>query len=384
VDRKLFVSAAFSGLAVVAISSPARADSSPGPAAPAGLQIDWVAPDACPNAAQFRRRILGLLPEDERRVVGLQVYGRAEKVGERYRLKLDIRDGELNAHREYEGRTCDEVVGAASIAVALLLQSGAEEPAQTPRAQGSAEAKKEPNRPGAGSSGSEAAPAAVEGQPEPWKERSPGVGNEPPALARGDASELPPGGTPLRERPVGGGASDDPQVRRFRWVLAAPTGTAQVGLLPDAAFGVGAGLGVEVLDFRLLLRGSWFLSQKLVSSRYQGSGAEVWRGSVSLQGCRWFLRQWLSLAPCLELVGQHLVAQGAGVDVTSRTANATWLALGPDLQARLQLTAAWALAVDAGLYFQTSRPQIVILGQDQLAQIALLNLSGNIGVEWIF
>jgi hypothetical protein len=251
-----------------------------------------------------------------------------------------LSDGNLQEERTFHGDSCNEVVGAAAVVVALLMQSPSLQP--------------------------------LDGAPSKTDE------------TKDDTSAAPSSDSSAEQKTDAEHAQSDQAPSTSALIVSVPMVAGSFGLLPRATWGVGAGVGWERARFRLALSGLWFPTVSLTSSDFEDSGARVTRGSLTLSGCRWFGPGKLEFAPCLAADLERLRARGEGTLVSSRTARVTWLALGPALVGRMRVREPFALTAGTSLLIQTSRPVLVIDGQGELAQIGLLNWGVNLGAEWIF
>ena len=332
-------------------------------ASPPEFELNWTAPQSCPDKAAVQAQVAKLAPGPAARDRPLRVVGVVRQGDSGFVLELSLREGELEGRRRFESDSCAEVVGAAAVTIALLLSSAtteAEELGQAPADTAGAGAAAGEDATAEKAAASKAAPAASE------RPATPGRGQEPAssrAQASGDSAE---------------------SAHSWRLMLAAPTIRVGFGVLPDASVGLGAGFGVEVDDWRFLLSGVWNFDARVSLKGGSDYGADVGRRSARLSACYWFGSTRWQFAPCALLALEYLVAHGVGSGVATETADAFWLAGGPGVLGGVELTDWVRLTASAGLDFQTARPLLVIEGLGEVERLGALELSAALGAEWIF
>ncbi len=332
------------------------------------FELSWTAPSSCPDKAIVRAQVAELAPSPASRDRPLRVEGSVRSGADGFELDLVLRDGRFEGHRRFESESCTEVVGAAAVTIALLLSSGTT--GVGPGATGD-------RRGGAG--------------PPDTDVGSQAGGDPPPKPSEVDATRAGESGAPGARPAPGPGTAQAPARardadtnRRYRLVLAAPTLSFGVGLLPDASIGLGGGAGIEFDSWRVLVSGAWDLDSSVRLASAATQGADISRGVLRLAACHWFGSSRWQLAPCTTLGLTYLVAHGVGAGVAEEKADAAWLAVGPGVVAGLRLTDWLRLAASAALELQTSRPVLVIEGLGEVEQIGALELATRVGAEWIF
>lgn len=335
------------------------------------LRLQWTAPTTCPDAATVKDKVRALLPSGTRSQLRINANGHVTREAGQYRLRLTLRSGPFASEQEFSGESCDDVVGAAAITIALLLQSRD--------------------------------PDDQDDQDEPDRQREE-VGRDAPLTGpttttvnnqrdAGQSSSGPRETKPRKTEDAGGASrskskpqTEDPAARRIpKVVLALPMFSADFGLFPRASWGVGGGAGIEVRHFQALLAAWWTVNPGgMVSEDFPDTSAKLWHGRVGARLCQWQGPARFNVGPCLDVMMEHLVARGEGSDIAAQSRRATWMSLGATASARFLARRGVAALTTLGLHLQTSRPELFIEGQGALGQIGLTNLTGGLGVEWIF
>jgi hypothetical protein len=292
---------------------------------PSAIDLRWEAPPGCPQKDEVRGRIerlLGSAPREGQ----LTAEGTIERADGRFRLTLVMRAGDLAGTRSIDAISCEDLAGAAAVAIGLLVRS-----AET---------------------GGSLAPA-----PQPTIAAEPAPPSEPPAQA---------------------------EPRRWRVPVQAPLLGLGVGPLPRVTLGVGAGVGVELDAWRLRLSGMWWKQKSVPAPDAPEFGADVQRATASLRACRGFGSSSLEIAPCFATALDHVSARGTGQDIAPADRFATWVAVGAGLEARLHLASRLSLLAQADGQLELSRPEIWIDGVGRVAKLAPATFTAAISPEWIF
>jgi hypothetical protein len=90
-----------------------------------GLPVEWDAPEGCASAGEFVARVVAQAEAVEGAEFSVAVRVR-QRPDQRWALVLDLEGGGGVDHREIEGETCEAVVDAAALIVALRLVEAAE------------------------------------------------------------------------------------------------------------------------------------------------------------------------------------------------------------------------------------------------------------------
>jgi hypothetical protein len=301
------------------LSRPAAAQSLP-------IELTWRAPPECPQQDAVLSRARALLGAKVPQVDNVHAEGTIEKRDEGFELTLLIDEGGKGGERKVWARQCDELKGAAAIALVLLLTGDN---------------------------------ASVPDAPPP----------KPPP---------PPPPPPQDEHPL-------PSTERRSWRLlaAAPHLAVGVGPLPKPSLGLGAGIGFQGQGWSVRLLGQWFSTQR-VAAPIQPYGADVKRVNAGLWGCWDVHREAWSFSPCLQASVGHLSASGYGPFVVSRAQRETSFAVGVGSIGRLRVATWLALAVGVGGQVELTRPIILLGTVGTVRQLAPVSAIVQLGPEWIF
>ena len=89
------------------------------------MTLTWSGPPGCPTTENVQARVDALLGGEASAssVADVHASGQVERVDSGFRLQLDMGVGSTPSSRVIEARTCDELAGAAAIAIALLARS---------------------------------------------------------------------------------------------------------------------------------------------------------------------------------------------------------------------------------------------------------------------
>lgn len=342
------------------------------------VRLRWEAPATCPQREAVASRIATLAGRAAQNTRELDAEGTITRVGDQFRLELVVRDGEAVGRRSLESRSCQDLAGAAAVALALLLRSSA------PLTSG--ELAGEGHNPDAtrGAAGSDAsAPAGADEPTDEATPRSEARSEAAPATAPQPAnrdSALDP-----EEESVDPDAErEDGEPRRWRLVLQAPLGQVEVGSLPRATWSGGAAAGVLLAHWRLLLEGAVSLPSRVPAPDLPRYGARVHRATATLTTCRGVPLHRFELSPCLSLTAQRLTARGDGDHVSASSAQVTTWAAGVGAMAHYWwVPDLLAVVAGASLRLQASKPRLWLEGLGQVHQIPPFHLTGSLGLEWI-
>src|SRR3954462_11910902 len=91
----------------------------------ARLALTWNGPPGCPTTENVQARVNALLGGEASAssVADVRASGQVERVDSGFRLLLNMGVGSTPSSRIIEARSCDELAGAAAIAIALLARS---------------------------------------------------------------------------------------------------------------------------------------------------------------------------------------------------------------------------------------------------------------------
>jgi hypothetical protein len=372
-------------------------------AEPAGaLTLRWQAPAGCPQQAEVKERIRALTGSTRPAATSLLAEGTITQTdGTHFHLKLITRAGGLVGERKLDASSCENLTGAAAVSVALLMRSP--EPLNegdltakplngaTPSASAtpsSAPSTSSSSPTGTTADNAQAATAAAPATATRASAASTGAGAQKGAqkqarpATKGDSEnsedpELPP--SEIIERPIRA-----PAVRRARVLAEIPLAVMSLGPLPKPSWGVAFAGGASFESWRLLLGGSVWLRQHVVSEQSPGFGADIDRLTGTLRACRTLSDSMFEVTPCLTLSLEHISARGTGAGVTARSEQTNWLAVGGGAQGRLHLTSFLALLVGVDAQIETARPVISIDGVGTVQQLGYGAFTASLGPEWIF
>jgi hypothetical protein len=274
--------------------------------------------------------------------------GRIESLRDRYRLTLAIHDGPVGGTRVIESASCDDLGGAAAVALALLVRIERSSGAPLTEAD-------------LGGFSLDHAQAPPSSRP-----------LAPPTDRRRESAEKEP------TAPVAG---PEPTSRKWHATFA-PILSLDVGALPDPGYGVGLAGGFRHDAVRIVVTGTLWLSRNIATPA-SGFGADFERRTVELSGCRGWPIGRLEVAPCLTLSVDDVTARGTGAQVVSATRETAWLSAGGELAGFWHLNRWTALVLGIGGRFATSRPRFVIDGIGDVYEVSPAALGVFLGCEWI-
>jgi hypothetical protein len=299
------------------------------------IELTWHAPPECPQQDAVLSRARSLLGAKVLKLGNVHADGTIEKHDDGFELTLLIDEGGKGGERKVWARQCDELSGAAAIALVLLLTGD----------------------------------TATDGQ-----SLHDGVPDKP--------AQLPP---KLPPPPKTGEGLDPSDKARRSWHLlaAAPQLAVGIGPLPKPSLGLGVSVGFQARAWSVRLLGQWFSTQA-VAAPVEPYGADVKRATAGLWGC-WDLHhaEW-SFSPCLQASIAHLRAAGYGPFLLSQTQSETSFAVGGGAIGRLQPLSWLALMVGVGAQVELTRPLILLGTIGTVRQLAPVSAIVQVGPEWIF
>lgn len=312
----------------------------------ARLALTWNGPPGCPTTENVHARVDSLLGGEASAssVADVRASGQVERVDNGFRLLLSMGVGDTPSSRVIEARTCDELAGAAAIAIALLARSTFEGVSAPSTNDGTPAAS--------ASDGHESPPPA----PSP---------NLDPASSKNDP--------PTETSPAG-----------LRFVIDAPLGVAGWSSLPSAGLGLGAGLGIRWKALRATVRGELWQPQ---TDRVSGFATRFTLQSGRAEACLTPAVHGLELGPCMGAAVQRLAGEGIGSEVFSaKSRTVVWVSGVGGIFASLPMPGFAHLRFfgTASVLVSPLRPRFVI---DQLGPVhepALAAPQVDLGCEWIF
>jgi len=310
------------------------------------IELTWRAPEGCPSSEAVLARVRQIAGPSRSGALPLKAEATVtEDSDHQLVLKLVLRAGNLVGTRNLKGRSCADLVGAVAVALALLLSP--DEPLDQ-HALGEPPADEPPS-----------SDAANEVRPAETKTTTPA---EPPP-ADTDSSATAP--------------------RGWRALLTLPIGALSVGPQRHSLLGVGLATGVSFDRFRIYAEGKLWQSRNATLADEEDAGASLKQFTVTLRGCRNVGWQRFELSPCLLVSLQHLAARGIGPHIAPKAPEATWVAAGLGLRARV-VVAPW-LGLFAGIdgEIQTARPRVTLQDVGSVERLSQLGTTLAVGSEWI-
>jgi len=332
----------------------------------AALTLRWEAPAGCPQQGEVRDRIRKLTGSTRATAAVLQAEGTITQTDSaHYHLKLVTRSGGLVGERNLDASSCENLSGAAAVSLALLMRS--EEPLSVGELGGQQMAGGAPGAATATATAQQATATPAEAGPRTQTEQT---SRDDSASSDAQANDSEQHSSAALEQ-------------RWRLLAQVPLATLSFGPLPQPSWGVAFAGGAAYENWRFLLGGSAWLRQNVATEQAPGYGAEVDRLAGTLKACRALRRAALELAPCLVLSLEHISVRGTGADITPRSEQATWLAVGVGAQGRLYLASWLSLVAGIDAQIETARPLISIDGVGNLGQLGSAAFTVSVGPEWI-
>ncbi|HYQ14182.1 MAG TPA: hypothetical protein VEQ58_00435, partial [Polyangiaceae bacterium] len=332
---------------------PARARAEP----PDLVSLEWSAPPECPGleAVQARiRKLAGSLRSATKPHANATITRSAEGG---LHLRLVMRSENGVGERNIDGKSCNDLAGAAAVALVLLLQSGDA---------------------GESSDGGSDSTRGVDGQ------RPEGKSAAGAASSEQRSSEPPPAQAPSSAPTVPAHAASSSQ-RPRRFLLQLPAATLGIGPVPGLSFGVVAAAGVSFERWRFLAGGTlWLKRRASTSNGEQQYGADISHVTGQLLTCRTLGLSRFELGPCATVSVQHVSARGTGAHIAPRTAQATWLGLGVAAQARAHVSAWFSVLLGLGVELETAHPRLSLESVGDVQQLLPVAGTLTLGAEWYF
>lgn len=325
------------------------------------LELTWDAPAGCPDEKGVRDRVDALAPPTAGAESVLRAEARITRTNGRFRMTLVVGDRSGSGERTLDSDSCEDLAGAAAVALGLLLR-GEEAPGSGDPVHGAAADGSKTDGAAAGGSAS--------GDQNATTSSAAKAGAAAPAKAE-DASSGDRKATPGND----GGA------RRYWAVVHAPTLTLAIGPFPKPSVSVGLAAGAKLDQWRVLLAGSVALHQAIPSSDFPGYGADVRRVTAEISTCRGWRLDPFELSPCVAATLDRATVRGYGEHVEPRADHPTWLSLGAGVTGYLAVLDQLAVFAAVDGRIATSRPRIVIEGLGELYQVAPATLMLTVGVE---
>jgi hypothetical protein len=367
--RFALLSAALSSLTAL-VAPAAHAQSS--------IDLSWDAPSECPQESAVRERLRALIGKPSQARRHLYAAGRIEHAGKRYRLTLSVRERDAVRERTMNADHCEDLAGAAAVALGLLIRNDRGGGTGDEKASGPGAAAGQASE---ANSGDEAAGAR--------SETGAHAGDEPKttpsaALAKKPSSDEENAKRDEREDEAARAGITTSEERRWHILLRAPAGALALGRLPKPSGGAAAALGVTYDAWRVSLTARVLGTQTIPADNAYEAGARIGHRDLALAVCRDWREGRVALAPCALAELQRETARGRGPDVTPQRASSVSLVLAGGVDAHLFLFDWLALAVTATLGVETARPQLEVTTAGDVKKLGPLELSFSVGPEWIF
>lgn len=317
------------------------------PAAP--LELQYEVPRSCPSKAAFESAILRMLGASALGTRSIQATIRVEQLAaDQFQLVLTTHSDGHRGERAIEGNSCDSVVEAAAITVALILNPDVDRPPQD-----GAEGSVAPRQSSVGSA------------PHPLTARE----EAPHADAVSSRSKAAP--TFTRET--------DP----WHWAVAGAVGI-HLGIEPHPGPEFSGAVSLRNRLSQLSLSAAYAPPQSVPLAESAGTGGNLWHGSVTFLGCQAVARSVSWISPCAGLSMVHVQGTGYGVPV-AHTASTEWLAPVFGVQSRAPLSPRAHLFAAGLLEVPLARPRTYLddLGGLQQPAPVTARLALGAAFDWM-
>jgi hypothetical protein len=315
------------------------------------LSLRWNAPVGCPSHDDVQARVDALLGGEANAssVSDVQASGQVQRLAAGFRLELSMTAADRPSSRVIDAANCDELAGAAAIAIALLARSSAAPP-------DSGDASFE--------SGSSAAGSPAGDGSKPPAPQKPVTAPPPPAS---DSATLAEGAPP----------------RGLHLVLDAPLAAANWGALPGAGLGIGAAAGLRWGALRFVAGGELW---KPKTTELQGYSARFEHLSARAEACLAPATGVFELGACLGIAAERLTGEGlASATYAAKSTTSLWFSGTASIVATAPVPGLSALRVlgQAGVRVPTQRPRFLIDQLGVIHETALAEPTLLVGCEWI-
>jgi hypothetical protein len=315
-----------------------------------GVSVAWEAPDPCPDAAALlarveliTRRALRFDPDASATIEGRVYQGTSGD----YHVDLTTRIGEQRETRALRATTCEAVVDASALVVALALEphtSGSPLDASEGETAGSVSAAGGPASP---------SPSV----PEPMQPATREPPAEPPTTS--DAAPEPHARVP-GSAPWSVPATATARARRPQSLISFAEGAGALAQTTTIAGGIAGGLGWQHGRARIDLGARhWFRATTATDP-----GVRLALTSGALRGC--FVPTWgrVELPMCAGVEAGGMRARGRGTGVRSEAGTAPWFALLAGVDLVVVLTPWLGLRARVELAVALSRPTFHVFAPD--------------------
>ena len=349
-----------------------------------GVQLRWQAPLNCPQESQVRQKLRDLLGPSagDASASRLRAEGLIEPLGERFRLTLNIHYDLVNGTRVVQAASCEDLGGVAAVTLAILFRAEHSSGAPlTARDLGGASTAALAD---ARTAGTENQTGDANNRAEGSETRSENAqnGSQNGAQNSTQKTSTTDGKLEPKDSPRASDAGDS-NATRWHFVMSVPELRTDIGVLPDASYGLGFGAGARHDAWRFLISGTFWLAQEYQPGPFVGYGAQFGRTSGELSGCRGFQVAGFELSPCVLVTVDSVSARGTGAGISSTNPRTALLSAGAGLQGL------WSLGRHAALVFgvngrvATSRPRFVSEGVGEISQVGPAAVGLVLGCEWL-
>jgi len=295
----------------------------------AHAEVRWVAPEGCASPQRLVEAVARTLRRTEAEARTLDARAVVESASAGYLVRVDVAGGE----RTIEAKTCDELLDAAALVIALAVDPTATLRRDPPPAGPPARAPSGPSR------ASPSPPAS----PDPERR---GGAVSPPAFGVGVAQ------------------------------------SADVGTLPSAAIGANLFVSVGRGAFRAELGAGFFPAQtKLVSGDVGGALSLV---TGAAKACALPNVGPLEIGGCAGVGFDRVAAVAVGAGVLPVDTSGTWPALDGEARAALPLTRWLAVRLSLGAHVALLRPSFAVAGAGEVHRPSAVSLRQTLGLELRF
>ena len=261
------------------------------------LSLKWNAPAGCPSHDDVQSRVDALLGEASvSRVSDVQAAGQVQRLNSGFRLELSMVAADRPSSRVIDASNCDELAGAAAIAIALLARSSpvsasASDQATVDGAQALGDSQSNTSGRGATTADQQSPPPPV-------------------------AAEKPTRDDAARER-----SGKDNAVHL---VLDAPLALASWGALPGMGMGLGGAAGVRWRALRVVAGGEWWQPK---TTTLNGFSAKFRLQSAHVEACLTQASSGVELGACAGVAVERLMGQGTGSETyAAESGRSQWVA----------------------------------------------------------
>jgi hypothetical protein len=318
-----------------------------------GLDLEWSAPEGCPNAADLRasiQQLLGPAPGPNANLnVSVSASASREESGH-WLGTLETRSGPNTGKRVLRAESCQAVAGATALIVALMIDPDAVVAHQAANAQQQATES----------------PSKLAAQP-----TTPSA--NPPSMGREQSNPLD---------------VEAPRTQSQVQYLMGPAMALDLGNMPSLAFGVGGRVGLMLrgITFEMGLL-DWLKSEASIPGVTPATGGTFRFLTLMLSACPSAAATKVDYGFCIDAEYDRMSAEGFGVNAPYRN-SFQWLAIGGSALGRLHLGQRFGIPLRIGALVPLAHPIFRLNGisQEQGRVHRPADLVGRVmlGVDLIF